>query len=67
MLLYDMRWNGDDVDIEFFEIDGRHETYTLPIAEIVDIQTWMETQKARILDTYRRKSKQFERRKDFLG
>lgn len=67
MLIYDIRWQGDDVEIEFYDIDGRHETVTLPIAEVLDLQGWLMQERLRIIDTYRRKSKQFTNGKDVVA
>jgi hypothetical protein len=65
MLIRDIRWKGDDVEIELYEPDGERWTVRLPIAEVIDIQTWLTQERARILDAYRRVSKQ-QRRKDFV-
>lgn len=67
MLIYDIRWQGDDVMIEFYDVDGQHHTDKLDIAEIVDLQGWLMQERLRIIDTYRRKSKQFENGKDVVA
>jgi hypothetical protein len=54
MLIYDIRWKVDEVEIEFFNIDGSRHTDVLPIAEVVDLQGWLTQERLRIIDTYRR-------------
>ena len=53
MLLRYIRWEGEDIVIEMYDVDGSHAAFTLNVPDGLDLAAWLARERNNMLEIMR--------------